>query len=196
MSDRPADESPITNRIKDLLQQWRNGNEAAKSELMNAVYPHLKEIAERLFYREAQSHTLQATAVVNEACIKLLSAEPDWQTRTHFLGFSATVMRHLLVDYARTKKRGKRGGGVVNLSLHEGLAQDDLSLQDNIDVIALADALDELSQIDAVAAQAVEQRFFAGLTNQEIAEFLQVSLATIERKIKFSKAFLYKQLSE
>ena len=189
-----TDENHHANRIKTLLESWRQGDEQARSELMDAVYPHLKEIASRLFHREAQGHTLQATAVVNEACVKLLSADPEWQTKTHFFGFSATVMRHLLVDYARSKRRDKRGGGDVNLTLHEELAPDAMN-QDNIDVIALDNALNELSEIDEVAAQAVEQRFFAGLTNKDIAELLNISLATVERKIKFAKAFLYKKLS-
>lgn len=193
MSSPTNDDNHQHNQIKQLLESWRAGDERAKTELLETVYPHLKEIALRLFHREAQGHTLQATAVVNEACVKLLSAEPEWQTKTHFFSFSATVMRHLLVDYARSKKRQKRGGDEVNLTLHEELAHDGIH-QDSIDVIALDAALNELSQIDDVAAQAIEQRFFAGLTNKDIAELLHISLATVERKIKFAKAFLYKKL--
>ena len=158
--------------IEELLRDWRAGDELAKKELIDKIYPQLKEIANRLFRRESQGHTLQATAVVNEACIKLLATEPDWQTKTHFLAFSATMMRHFLVDYARSKKAGKRGGDAINVTLQEAMIQNESNPEDTIDLIALDSALDELSQIDDAAAQAMEQRFFAGLTVPETAAAL------------------------
>ena len=187
-------EKPIKS-VEELLSDWRQGDETAKNELIDEIYPQLKEIAIRLFRREVQGHTLQATAVANEACIKLLSKEPDWTSKTHFLAFSARLMRHILVDYARTKKAEKRGGGAFNVTLHEEIIHNDTNEENNVDILALDSALEELSQIDDIATQAIEQRFFAGLTNQDIAELLSTSLATVERKIKFAKAFLYKKLS-
>lgn len=178
-----------------LLKKWSAGDTAAKEQLMLEVYPELKKIANRLFAKEAKGHTLQATALVNEAYIKLCTAEPEWNSKTHFFGFTATLMRHLLVDHARSKKSNKRGGHMLNVTLCEGITDSTLGPNSDIDVIALNSALESLALIDAIAAQAIEQRFFAGLSNQNIADLTQTSLATIGRKIKFAKAFLYKQLN-
>ncbi len=180
-------------RIETLLKQWSEGNDAAKNELVSLLYPELRKAAQYQFSKEKPDHTMQATALVNEAYEKLIKVDTDWQGKTHFLNLSAKIMRQILVDFARSKSRHKRGGDMLKVTLVESSAQTD---EDDLDVMALDEALKILEKRDAVAASMIEQRAFAGMTNQQIADAQGVSIATVERKIQFAKAWLFKQLAQ
>ncbi len=179
-------------RIETLLKQWSEGNKAAKNELVSLLYPELRKAARYQFAKEKVDHTMQATALVNEAYEKLIRVEAKWQGKTHFLNLSAKIMRQILVDFARSKNRRKRGGDLLKVTLVESHVHTD---KDNLDVIALDEALKILENRDAIAANMIEQRAFAGMTNQQIADAQDVSIATVERKIQFAKAWLYRQLN-
>jgi len=143
---------------------------------------------------ENAGHTLQATALVNEAFIKLVDADIDWQNRAHFMALSARAMRQILVDHARANRSDKRGGSAIAVTLHETRLGD--QGQTDPDILALEDALEQLVQIDSRKAQAIELSFYGGLTYNEIAEALAISPATVDRELRFAKAWLYSQLSD
>jgi len=143
---------------------------------------------------ENAGHTLQATALVNEAFIKLVDADIAWQNRAHFMALSARAMRQILVDHARANRSDKRGGSAIAVTLHESRLGD--QGQTDLDILALENALEQLVQIDPRKAQAIELSFYGGLTYNEIAEALAISPATVDREIRFAKAWLYSQLSD
>ena len=182
---------PSPQRVTQLLQQWRQGNPAAVDELMAAVYDELRRLARRHMRRESPGHTLQTTALVHEAFLRLAEADLPWQDRDHFFAVAATQMRRILVDHARARIRSKRGGGARPLPLDEALAAPARSSED---LLAVDDALDRLSAHDARKGRVVELHFFGGLGYPEIARLLGVSLSTVRLDMRFAKAWLRKEL--
>lgn len=179
--------------VTQLLVDWRNGNQDALNQLMPLVYDELRGMAKRYMGRERDGHTLQTNALVNEAYLRLVNQQGiDWQNRAHFFGIAAQVMRHLLVDHARSKQYAKRGGGSQQVTLNEGTALVD---ERPIEVLALNEALDRLTAIDPRKGRIVELRYFGGLSSEEIAEVLRVSEITIKREWLKAKAWLFRELS-
>lgn len=183
-----------SSNVTQLLVDWRNGDEAAFEQLLPFVYDELRRIARRYMSRETASHTLQTTALVNEAYLRLINQQNvDWQNRAHFFAVAARVMRCLLVDHARARSYEKRGGGALQVSLNEELASaPELSL----DVLALDEALERLSSVDARKSRIVELRFFGGLSVEETAEVLEVSAITVKREWLKAKAWLFRELKQ
>jgi RNA polymerase sigma factor (TIGR02999 family) len=178
--------------ITGLLVAWRNGDEGALAQLMPEVHGELHRIARRCMRGERAGHSLQATALVNEAYVRLVDTrQVRWQDRTHFLAVSARLMRRVLVDHARARLYQKRGGGAPKLTLTDGLAGSDEQPQD---VIALHDALDALAKFDERKSRVVELRVFGGLTVEETAHVLGVSADTIMRDWKLAKTWLLREI--
>jgi RNA polymerase sigma-70 factor, ECF subfamily len=179
--------------VTQLLIDSGKGDERAADELLPVVYDELRRIAKFYMSRERSSHTLQATALVHETYLKLIDQRKvDWKNRSHFFGLAAEIMRRILVNHARDRKVEKRGGEMQQVSL--SIAVDSFQKQD-LDILALNDALNELAEIDARKSKVVELKFFGGLTSKEIAEVLQISDATVEREWSFAKAWLFANLN-
>jgi RNA polymerase sigma-70 factor (ECF subfamily) len=178
--------------VTALLLAWRGGDEAALGRIVPLVQEELRKIARRCLRNEKAGHSLQPTALVNEAYLRLVDARRvNWQNRTHFLAMSARLMRRVLVDYARTKGADKRGGDMVRVSLTQAVGRaSDLGE----DVVALSDALEALEQVDARKGRIVELRFFAGLTVEETAAVMDLSPQTVAREWTFAKAWLRREL--
>jgi RNA polymerase sigma factor (TIGR02999 family) len=188
------DDSPPY-EITQLLQAWRDGDEEALARLIPLVEDELRRLAKRYLRRERRDHTLQTTALVNEAYRRLIpQREKDWKDRAHFIAVAARVMRRVLIEYARRHRASKRGGGGARLSLIEldGLSQTPGMAP--VDVIALDEALTRLSAKHSRPGRVVEMRFFGGLTEEEIAEALAINRATVVRDWRFAKAWLYREL--
>jgi RNA polymerase sigma factor (TIGR02999 family) len=184
---------PDTHEMTRLLLAWTNGDQAALQKLTPLVYRELHRLAAHYMASERQDHTLQATALVNEAYLRLVDWKPmHWQSRAHFFAVSAQVMRRVLVDFARSRQRTKRGGGQPSLSLDESAV---LSPAKDADLVALDDALQRLAKIDARKAQIVELRFFGGLSVEESAAVLKTSTSTVLRDWNLAKAWLLCDLS-
>jgi RNA polymerase sigma factor (TIGR02999 family) len=180
------------NQITQLLQNWSDGDEHAIEQLMPLVYDELHRMARRYMSNEKPGHTLQATALVNEAYLRLVNAsEANFQNRTHFFAVSAQVMRRILVDWARTRQAAKRGSDVPALELDEALA---IPAQTGTDLVAVDDALKALALVDARKSQVVELRFFGGLSIEETAEVLKVSRETVNRDWRLAKSWLRREL--
>lgn len=187
----PASESD-GQELTELLIAWSAGDQNALRHLVPLVYSELRRIADRQLRREPDGQTLETTALVNEAYLRLARARPlNWQNRAHFFAVSAQVMRHILVDMARGRQRGRRGGGAPALSLEEELV---FSPERAAELVALDDALSELAKVDERKSRVVEMRFFAGLNVDEIAEVLKISPETVTREWKRARAWLYLQL--
>jgi len=183
---------PPAIQITQLLQSWSQGDEAAIDKLMPLVYDELHSMARRYMSNEKPDHTLQATALVNEAYLRLVHASgADWQNRTHFFAVSAQVMRRILVDWARSRHAAKRGNDVPALELDEALA---VPLKTGTDLVAVDDALKALSLLDSRKTQIVELRFFGGLSVKETAEVLKVSEETVHRDWRLAKSWLRREL--
>ncbi len=181
-------------QITRMLEKLRDGSPDARSALFDAVYPELKRRAARYLRSERPGHTLQATALVNEAYMQLMGQPKagDWKDRSHFFAVAAQAMRRILVDYARNRKAAKRDGGRVRVEFTDVLAVS----EDRLDqVLAIDEALIRLAGWDARQCQIVEMRFFAGLTEEEIAEALGVTARTVKRDWKVAKAWLYGELA-
>lgn len=178
--------------VTQLLQEWKLGDSNAFNQLIEELYPTLKSIAQSHMRGERDSHTLQATAIVNEAYEKMAELDQAWQNREHFLSLASRIMRHILVDYARSKLSQKRGGDWLPVTFNEELLA---GLMEPTDLLAIDKSLQQLTEIDKVAADAIEKRVFVGMTNEEIASVNGVSLATVERKIKFAKAWLFHEMN-
>jgi RNA polymerase sigma factor (TIGR02999 family) len=178
--------------VTALLLAWRGGDEEALGHIVPLVQAELRHIARRCLRNERADHTLQATALVNEAYLRLIDAQRvNWQNRTHFLAMSARLMRRVLVDHARSKGADKRGGEMVKVTLSEAADRaDDIGA----DVVALNDALERLETLDPRKGRIVEFRFFAGLTVEETAAVLEVSPQTVARDWTFAKAWLRREL--
>jgi RNA polymerase sigma factor (TIGR02999 family) len=182
----------ISQQVTALLSAWRSGNTGAQDQLFQLVYQDLHRVASRYMARERPEHTLQATALVNEAYIRLIGmAEFHWQDRVHFFSVAARVMRHILVDSARARRFQKRGGGAATISLDEALL---VTRQHGPDLVALDDALSALSAMDERKGRVVELRFFGGLSATETAEVLGVSADTVLRDWKMAKVWLLRKI--
>lgn len=185
--------TPTPGAITALIEQARGGQQAAVEQLVPLVYQELKRIAARYMRSERAGVTLQATALVNEAYLRLLKDEGlSFENRSHFFGIAARSMRQILVEHARSRDAAKRGGERHRITLDEGLAAEGPR---DVDLIALDVALERLAALDATQARVVELRFFAGLTNEETAEAMGVSPATVKRAWTVAKAFLYRELT-
>ncbi len=181
--------------ITEMLHEWSKGKRGAVDDLMPLVYAELHRQAHNYMRRERRDHTLQTTALINEAYLKLFDQpDMDWESRTHFFAYAAQAMRQVLVDHARTKKRKKRGGeDAIRITL-----EDEMAVEVNgktIDLIALDEALTRLGEIDSRQVKLVELRFFSGLTLKESAETLHISRATAARDWSFAKAWLKRELT-
>jgi RNA polymerase sigma-70 factor, ECF subfamily len=171
---------------------WREGDEAALDELVPLVHAELHRIAQRCISRERVGQTLQATALVNEVYLRLVDVRRvNWQNRAHFLAMSARLMRRILVDAARSKRYQKRGGGAIKVTLDEALLP---SVEKSQDLVALDDALAALATVDERKAQVIELRFFGGLSVEETATVLKVSVDTVMRDWKLAKVWLLREL--
>jgi RNA polymerase sigma factor (TIGR02999 family) len=187
-------DSPPAHDVTQLLIAWSDGDQAARDQLMAVVYEELHRVARRYMRRESPGHTLQTSALVNEAFLRLVDQRHvQWQNRAHFFGIAAEMMRRILVDYARSRSRAKRGGGARALSLDEGLIVSD---ERNAEVIAVHEALEEMAKFDARKAKVVEFRFFGGLSIDETAEVLGVSTATVRSDWTTAKAWLRREMSQ
>ena len=178
--------------ITQLLTAWREGDGTALEKLMPMVYRELRRIAGNFMRRQDRGHTLQATALINEAYLRLVdSKRVNWQSRTHFFAVSAQLMRRVLVDSARQRNSQKRGGDHLRITLDERV---DLPLQDNTDLVALDEALSRLAKLSPRQCQVVELRYFAGLTEEQIAETLKISERTVRRDWNLARTWLYREL--
>lgn len=179
--------------ITELLVAWSDGDQAALEKLSPLVYDELHRLAHRYMRGERAGHTLQTTALVNEAYVRLIDwKNVRWQNRAHFFGVSAQLMRRILVDFARSRAYEKRGGGVHAVTLHDAI---DVSNDKGVDLEALDEALSALAELDPRQSKVVELRFFGGLTNEEAAEVLKVSIATVRRDWSLARAWLHRELS-
>lgn len=180
--------------ITQALQDWNDGKDDAQERLLPYVYEELKRQARYLMSRERSNHTLQPTALVHEAFLRLSKQSGiDWQNRSHFFGISSRLMRQILVDHARTHSAAKRGSNPIHYSLDDV----DIPVEQRAEsIIAMNEALDHLEQIDEQQAKVVEMRFFGGLSNSEIAEALDISERTVLRELKVAKLWLYRELNK
>lgn len=182
-------EKPITSVLREL----RNGGDDSFSELLPLVYDELRRLAKSYLGRERANHTLQPTALVHEAFLRLFGQKDiEWQDRAHFFGMSAHVMRQILIDYARTRNRQKRGGEFkTQIALDDAVSFSD---QKELDILAVDEALSKLEKLDEKQARIVEMKFFGGLTVDEISEVLSISPATVKREWSTAKLLLHKML--
>ena len=183
--------SPET--VTQLLVDWRSGDNNALEKLTPLVYKSLRDLAERYMQGERHDHTLQPTAVVNEAFSKLIDMQISWQDRTHFYAVAARLMRRILVDHARAHRREKRGGQAINVTFEEFAIPAEAESSDLVD---LDESLHRLNDLDERKSNVIELHFFGGLTYDEIAEALSISAATVDRELRFAKAWLYRDLTE
>ena len=186
---------PSAQAVTRLLSAWREGDSQALESLTPLIYEELRLLAQRYMRRERNSHTLQATAVVHEAFVRMVDMQVSWQDRNHFYAVAAKLMRRILVDHAKSKSRIKRGGQVDI----EHLEEDQLSdrgpvTQGELDVLELDEALQQLAQLDERLANTIELHYFAGLTCAEIGVMQEVSEATVHRNLRLAKAWILKQL--
>jgi len=196
--------------VTQLLAQWRDGDERAFAQLSALMYEELRQLAQRHLRRERSNHTMQKTALVNEAFIRLVGQQAvDWQSRAHFIGLASKLMRRVLVDYARARLADKRGGGAGLLSLDEmttpeadeapdttPTALQHLDAHTQEEVSAIDQALVRLEQIDERQAQIVEMRYFGGLTVEQTAEAMDISEATVKREWTLARAWLRRELGK
>jgi len=181
-------------QITDLLQAWSDGDQTAFERLMPLVYDELHRLAKRYMRRERSGHTLQTTALINEAYLRLIErSHIRWENRAHFFAISAQRMRQILVDFTRSRRSRKRGGVDVQVSLGEALA---VPVKRDADLVALDDALRALAAIDERKSRIVELRFFGGLSEEETAEALKISPATVRRDWKVAKVWLLHELKK
>ena len=178
-------------RVTTLLQAWGQGDQGALERLTPLVYSELQKIARKYMAQERSNHTLQPTALINEAYVRLVDMrQPRWRDRTHFFALAAQVMRRILVDFARARRYQKRGGGAQQVTLEEGF----LMSEPGNDLVALDDALTALAAIDLRKSRVVEMRFFGGLSLEETAEALGVSAKTVTRDWNVAKVWLLREL--
>jgi RNA polymerase sigma-70 factor, ECF subfamily len=179
-------------RVTQLLQQWSHGDDSALAELTPLVYEELRRLAHHYMEGERPDHTLQTTALVNEAYLRLADqTASNWQSRAHFFAVAARAMRQILVSYARSNRAQKRGGGVARIELDESAI---LSPEQSKEIVDLHEALERLGTLDSRKARVVELKYFGGLNYDEIAEVMKVSAVTVRRDWVFSKAWLYDEL--
>lgn len=180
-------------QITQLLVDWGNGDDVALAALMPLVYDELRRMARNCLRKQPVGHTFQTTELIHEAFLKLAKNDQRaWQNRSHFFGVAATAMRHILVDYARSKSSQKRGGWQDRVTLSDDVA---VSLDRSKAVVALDDALNALASIDGRKSRVVELKYFGGATNQEIAEVLGISADTVKRDWRFARTWLLRELA-
>jgi RNA polymerase sigma factor (TIGR02999 family) len=175
-----------------LLQRWNAGDESALRDLTPLVYDELRRLADGYLRRERPDHTLQPTALIHEAYLRLIDQNQSFDSRKHFYGVAAHLMRMILVDHARSRRAGKRGGG-------EKVALDGVNLfspERHIDLLALDEALDRLAKFDERKSRAIELRYFGGLGVEESAEALEISVATMRRELRFAENWLFRQITK
>ncbi|HKY05190.1 MAG TPA: sigma-70 family RNA polymerase sigma factor [Blastocatellia bacterium] len=182
---------PASQNVTQLLVAWERGDEAARDELIPLIYDALRRIARHHLRGERASHTLQTTALINEAYLKLVEQSVPWQNREHFFGIAARLMRQILVDYARARQRLKRGGDrqQISLSLADGAANEQTA-----DLLSLNKALETLAEVDPQRSRIVELRFFGGLTIEETAQVMGISTPSVERGWRAARAWLQTEL--
>jgi RNA polymerase sigma factor (TIGR02999 family) len=185
--------TPAEPDVTQLLKAWGDGDEAALAQLTPLVYDELHRMAQRCMAREQPGHTLQTSALVNEAYLRLVDVhQVSWQNRAHFFAISARMMRRILTDFARSRHYQKRGGDARHVTFDEALV---VSHQSNTDIVAIDEALGRLTLLDARKSQVVELRFFGGLSVEETAEAMKISPETVMRDWKFAKMWLRRELS-
>jgi RNA polymerase sigma-70 factor, ECF subfamily len=183
---------PSTHEVTHLLKAWGAGDEQALEKLTSLVYRQLHHLAQRCMAGQRPNHTLQTTALVNEAYLRLVDCEKvNWQDRAHFFAVSAQLMRRILIDFARSRGYQKRGAGIAHISLEEAPS---VCKEANADLLALDDALEALAAVDERKSKVVELRFFGGLSAEETAQVLGVSSDTVLRDWKFAKMWLLREL--
>lgn len=185
---------PSQQEITQLLIAWGEGDESALNQLMTLVYEELRSLAKRYMRRQSPNHTLQTTALVNEAYLRLIdSSQVRWQNRTHFFAISAQLMRRILVDFARAKQNLKRGGKAQRVELDEAL---EIPTEQGTNLVALDEALETLATLNPRQSRIVELRYFGGMSEEEIAEALKISSRTVRRDWSLARAWLYRELSK
>jgi RNA polymerase sigma factor (TIGR02999 family) len=183
----------LTHQVTELLFQWRGGDLAERERLIAIIYDDLRHMARRCLAHHRCDHTLQSAALVHEAYLRLINGSAvDWQDRTHFFALAATVMRRVLVDYARMRGAAKRGANGIMLTLDEAIARPGAH---NLDVVALDDALTCLAALDTRQSKIVELRFFCGLSIEETSTALGISPATVKREWATARTWLYKEMT-
>lgn len=184
--------SQSSENVTRLLLDWSKGNKEALDRLVPIVYEELRRQASRYLRRERAGHSLQTTALIHEAYIRLVDQRNvHWQNRAHFYGIAAQLMRRILVDHARTRTRAKRGGSGIRVSLDEATT---ITTSKDVDIVALDEALGRLAEIDQQQSRIVELRFFSGLNVEETAEVLRISPATVKREWRMAKAWLHREI--
>lgn len=185
---------PASQDVTGLLIDWSNGNQAALDELLPLVNAELRKLASRYMRRESPGHSLQTSALVNEAYLRLIDQKNvRWQNRAHFFGIAAQLMRRILIDHARSHQYQKRGGGAVQVSLDEAAAVTEARAAE---LLAIDEALEKLTAMDIRKGRIVELRFFGGLTEEETAEVMKISVPTIQREWRAAKAWLHRMLTD
>jgi len=180
--------------ITQLLERWSQGDEEALDQLMPLVYGELRRLAGAYLRRERSNHTLQSTALVHEAFMRLVQQQDvQWRNRAHFYAIAAQMIRRILVDYARSQHAEKRGSGAIKLALDEAMAVPQTGA--DIDLLGLNDALDRLAELDERQGKIVELRFFAGLSIEETAEVMHLSPASIKREWQTARAWLFREMT-
>ena len=183
---------PNPQNITQLLAEWRDGDQSALDELYPLVYDELHRLARLYMSRERKGHTLQTTALINEAYVRLVGQKVNWANRSHFFAISAQIMRRILIDHARRHAYAKRGGGAQQVSLEEAAT---VTPDQSGELIRLDEALKSLAEMDPRRSQVVELRYFGGLNNEEIAGVLNVSENKVTRDWNMARAWLYQQLT-
>jgi RNA polymerase sigma-70 factor, ECF subfamily len=179
-------------RVTQLLQQWSHGDDAALAELTALIYEELRRLAHHYMEGERPGHTLQTTALVNEAYLRLADqTNPNWQSRAHFFAVAARAMRGILVNYAKSNQAQKRGGGAARIELDEAAI---LSPEQSKEIVDLHEALERLATLNSRKARVVELKYFGGLNHDEIAEVMKISTVTVRRDWMFAKTWLYDEL--
>ena len=179
-------------RVTQLLREWTQGDDSALAELTPLVYEELRRLAHHYMEGERPGHTLQTTALVNEAYLRLADqTNPNWQSRAHFFAVAARAMRRILVSYARSNRAQKRGGGGTKIELDEAAI---LSPEQSNEIVDVHEALEKLGKLDSRKARVVELKYFGGLNHDEIAEVMKISTVTVRRDWVFAKAWLYDEL--
>jgi RNA polymerase sigma factor (TIGR02999 family) len=178
--------------VTELLARWRDGDQQALEQMIPLVYDELRRLAHRHLQHEPPGHTLQSTALVHEAYLRMMDQNAKWRNRAHFFGIAAQMMRRVLVDHARSRGAAKRGEGIRMVTLDAGIAAPE---KRDVDIEALDEALANLRKIDPRQEKIVELRFFAGLSIEDTSEVLQLSPATVKREWATAKAWLYRELT-
>ena len=186
------------NDLTGLLIEWREGDKGALDRLTPLVYDEIRRIAHRYVQRERAGHTLQTTALINEAYLRLAGSQKvDWQNRSHFFAVTAQVMRHILIDHARRRRYVKHGGEVQRVAFDAGIgAADVMSPARAAELVALDEALEKLAALDPRKGRVVELRYFGGLSLEETADVLEVSVMTVRRDWRAAKAWLFRRMKD